>query len=105
MHLVKTACLAHADKVPDVAAESLILQGDQCILLKLHIHGPNPTTTGREPVNMTGLKKKQLGHNSRVHATHIGHNPEVTGSGEQGTNHCRTLQDLFINYYFQEQET
>ena len=36
----------------------------------------------------------------------MGEAPEVPGSGEEGTLHCRALQDLFfIRPYFQEQET
>ena len=31
-----------------------------------------------------------------MQATHIGGFPEVPGSGEQGTPHCRALQDLFF---------
>lgn len=38
----------------------------------------------------------QFSHNSRVHATHIGDTPDVPGYDEQGTSHCRTLQDFFI---------
>ena len=38
----------------------------------------------------------QLVHNNRVHATHTGDIPEAQGSGEQGTLHCRALQDFFI---------
>ena len=29
-------------------------------------------------------------------ATHIGYSPVVPGLGEQGTRHCRVLQDFFI---------
>jgi len=37
-----------------------------------------------------------LSHISRMHTTHIVDAPEVPGSDEQGTLHCRALQDLFI---------
>ena len=38
----------------------------------------------------------RLSHNRRARATHIGDSPEASGSGEQGTQHCRTLHDLFF---------
>ena len=38
----------------------------------------------------------QFSHNSRAHSVHIGDIPETSSSGEQGTLHCRVLQDLFF---------
>ena len=31
-----------------------------------------------------------------AHTPHIGDHPEVSGSGEKDTFHCRVLQDLFF---------
>ena len=47
---------------------------------------------------MSGLKGKVTQHNnnSRMQATHIGDSLEVPGSGEEGTLHCRALQELFF---------
>ena len=33
---------------------------------------------------------------SMAYKTHIGDTPEVPNSGEQGTLHCRSVQDLFF---------
>jgi len=41
-------------------------------------------------------RQKQLSHNSRAQATHIGETPEAPGSGEQEIMHCRALQNLFF---------
>ena len=45
---------------------------------------------------MIGLKQMQLSHLSQVHTTHKGDTLEMPGSGEQGTLHCRALQDVFF---------
>ena len=37
-----------------------------------------------------------LSHNRRAQAIRIGDTAEAPGSGEQGTLHCRALQDLVL---------
>lgn len=46
-----------------------------------------------QPLQITGLKEKWISLHGR-YATYIGDNPEVSGSGEQGTLHCRTFQNF-----------
>ena len=45
---------------------------------------------------MTGLKAHMTQNNSRIHETHTEDIPKLPGSDEQGTLHCRALQDLFF---------
>ena len=38
----------------------------------------------------------RLNHKSKIHKTLIEDTPEMKGSSEQGTLHCRELQDLLL---------
>lgn len=48
--------------------------------------GPNGAhNKQREPLEMTGLKEKWPGHNSRAHTAYVGDTPKMPRSGEQVT--------------------
>ena len=52
--------------------------------------------TVREPLQMSGLRIKCPGYNSRVHAAHIGDTPGNARPWRTGELHGKSLQDLFF---------